>query len=245
MNAKALILVVVLFCFIPNFTNAQRQERYRPLSLRDQLIMKIDSIDRMLLMLHSREHFEAKRKLDGIIQLFDKREFELQQRERTLKDKDLDLQDREQELDDREQTLDDREKALEERGRGDQHRDRDWNNNRDRNKDKPREADILSSISQEDLNQLTAAIDNASFAQDKKGVIRTAAPYHYFMVDQVVRLASKFSFDNDKLDVIETLYPKIIDINKNYLLYNCFTFSDAKNKLEKFIEASNRPPVGR
>jgi hypothetical protein len=60
------------------------------------------------------------------------------------------------------------------------------------------------------------------------------------MVDQVIRLASKFSFDNDKLEVVEMLYPKIIDLNKNYLLYNCFTFSDAKNKLEKFIETNSK-----
>jgi hypothetical protein len=205
--------------------------------------MKIDSVDQIYLSkLYSREHFEAKRKMDGIIQLFDIRESEIQERERALKDKDLDLQEREQDLDDREQALDDREKALDERGKGDH---RDWNRDGDRKKEKVREADIISPISQEDLNQLAATVDNASFAQDKKNVIRTAAPYHYFMVDQVIRLASKFSFDNDKLDVIETLYPKIINIDKNYMLYNCFTFSDAKNKLEKFINDYNKPPVGR
>jgi hypothetical protein len=94
----------------------------------------------------------------------------------------------------------------------------------------------------DDLNQLSQTIDNASFAQDKKKVFKTSVTHYYFTVDQVIHLASKFSFDNDRLDIVELAYPKIIDLDKNYLLYNCFTFSDAKSKLEKFIDDFNKNP---
>ena len=59
-------------------------------------------------------------------------------------------------------------------------------------------------------------------------------------MDEVIKLVSNFAFDNDKLDVIELFYPRLVDLEKNYLLYNCLTFSDGKNKLEKFIDANQK-----
>ena len=233
MNAKTLIVGISLFIFSLNFVNGQKFERHsRLLSLREQIIMKLDSIDQIFLsQLHSREHFEARKKLDGVIVLFDKRESELQERERLLQERERSIQDREQAMQDKE------------RGR-DHHKDNDLDKDtyrdNDRDRDRHKDKDAVVPISQDDMNQLVSAIDNAPFVQDKKNVLKTAYNYHYYMVDQVIRLASKFSFDNDRLDVVEMLYPKIIDLNKNYLLYNCFTFSEAKNKLEKFIEANNK-----
>ncbi len=233
MNTKTLIAGFSLFIFSLNFVNGQKFERHsRLLSLREQIIMKLDSIDQIFLsQLHSREHFEARKKLDGVIVLFDKRESELQERERLLQERERSIQDREQAMQDKE------------RGR-DHHKDNDLDKDtyrdNDRDRDRHKDKDAVVPISQDDMNQLVSAIDNAPFVQDKKNVLKTAYNYHYYMVDQVIRLASKFSFDNDRLDVVEMLYPKIIDLNKNYLLYNCFTFSEAKNKLEKFIEANNK-----
>lgn len=227
----SIICLSILFFFNLNMLTAQKFDRRRQLSIRDQLQMKVDSINQIYLSkLHSREHFEAKRQLDGVIQLFDKREFELQQREQALQE--------------RERILEEREQALQQRNKEwDRDRDNDRDKIRDKNRDHDRADNHPLPISQDEFGQLLQVVDNASFAQDKKRVVKTSVLSHYFMVDQLIRLASKFSFDNDKLEVVETVYPKLLDLDKNYLLYNCFTFSDAKTKLEKFIEENNANPA--
>jgi hypothetical protein len=206
------------------FSNAQRHERGKPMSIKEQILEKLDSIDLVYMSrLRTRDHFEARRRLDAIAQLVDRLTDNLRERELALSDREKALQKREMNLEDKER---DREHFNE--------RDR----NRDREGDRARDKDMVrvSPISMQEFDQLLGAVEKSSFDQDKRKIVNTSSANNYFLIDQVIKLTSKFSFDKDKLDVIEILYPRILDIDKNYLLYNCFTFSDSKNKLERFMQ---------
>lgn len=230
MNTKIYIVIGILLLAIAPFSNAQRHERARPMSIKEQILVKLDSIDLVYMSrLRTRDHFEARRRLDAIAQLVDRLTDNLRERELALSDREKALQKREMALEDRE-------------------RDREHLNERDRNRDRDREGDRnhdkdvvrLSPISMQEFDQLLGAVEQSSFDQDKKKIVKTSSNNNYFLVEQVIKLTSKFSFDKDKLDVIEILYPRVLDLDKNYLLYNCFTFSDSKGKLEKFMEENTR-----
>jgi len=167
--------------------------------------------------------------LDAVAQLVDILSDELRNKEIALAEMEKKLKSRERGYDDR-----DRDKFVDKDRYDDREKDRSIDRDRDRNI--PR----ISPIGIVEFDQLVTSLERTPFDKDKKIIVRTSATNNYFMVDQVIKIASKFSFDNDKLEVIQTLYLKIIDVDKSYLLYNCFTFSDGKNKLEKFIE-SNTP----
>jgi hypothetical protein len=83
--------------------------------------------------------------------------------------------------------------------------------------------------------ELIKTINNSSFQDDKKQIIRSSSNHNFFTVAQVIEIATIYPFDDDRLDVIKTLYPRILDVHKNYLLYNCFKFDSEKEKLERFI----------
>jgi hypothetical protein len=204
MNSKKR-LTIGLFLLCLMVVHAQRHERFKPLSTKDLILMKLDTIDRMYLsQLRPRDHFEASKQLIDVMLLIDRLE-----KEKDNRDKHED--------------------------RGD---NRDWGRNRE--PDTKGGDSYISPMTQQDFDQLLGAIDASSFDRDKKKIISASSLNHYFLIEQVIKIAQKFSFDNDKLEIIEKLYPKITDLDKNYLLYNCFVFSDSKNKLDKFIEENSK-----
>lgn len=227
---KRFLLTAASAILLTSLTIAQRYDSPRPLSPKDRILMSLDSLDRIYLSrLRPREQFGANRMIDRISQSVDRLGRDLEDRERMLQDRERDLRERERNLDDRERALQEKE------------RNRDWRHDgdRDRDHDRAQHDTRVYPIEAQDFEDLVKTVDQAPFARDKKIVVRASAANHFFLIDQVVRLASKFPFDDDRLEVIEAMYPKVLDQDKNYLLYNCFTFSDAKNKLEKFINDFN------
>jgi len=220
MYTRNLIVFCFLFIISISLSNAQRYDRRKPSSVKEQILVKLDSIDQMYLSrLRTRDKFEARRRLDAIAQLVD-------QLSDQLRDKELALAERERMLQKREHDIEERD------------RDRDRTNERDRNRDgmHDRDAARVSPISMQEFDELLRSVEREPFDQDKRNVVSTSSTNNYFLVDQVIKVTSKFSFDKDKLDVIKILYPRILDLDKNYLLYNCFTFSDSKSKLERFMQ---------
>jgi hypothetical protein len=235
---KIRIFTTACFCFLLSIslTNAQsfersaRPDRMRPVTIKEQILMKLDSIDLIYFSrLKTRDKFEARRRLDNIAQLADRMEDQLKERERTLIDRERIVFEKEKEI---QRVEREREKQLD--------REHDFDHNRDKDRNRGKENDRISPISVIEFSQLTESIDGNAFDQDKKKIVRTSSMSNYFLIDQVIKIVAKFSFDKDKLEVIQILYPRILDLDKNYLLYNCFTFSDSKNKLEQFIEENSQ-----
>jgi hypothetical protein len=227
---KRIFLALAFSVFFAGLISAQRNDAPRPMGPRERLLMSLDSLDRFYIgRLKPRDRYGAEQMLDRITNSvkrlgrnMEERERDLDNREQALRDKERDLQEREAAIREREQDR----AWRHDRDKGD---DRDYNRSNDDRRRQPEAMD------DRDFQMLLASVEQAPFTQDKVKVIRTSAMNNYFFIDQVIKLTSKLPFDGDKLEVVETLYPKILDVDKNYLLYNCITFSDSKNKLEKFI----------
>ena len=230
MTIKILSVASLFFILIFTSSNAQKFERSRPKNIKEQILIKLDSIDLIYFSsLRTREKFEARRKLDNIVMLVDKLEDQIKEKENEIMERERMVSDREKEMLSKE-----RERDL------DHNRNRDRDRDHDKDRDRQKEDIRISPINLQEFDQLIQSIERTAFDQDKKKIIRTSSMNNYFLVDQVIKIAAKFSFDNDKLDIIEVLYLRILDQDKNYMLYNCFTFSDSKNKLENFIMEQNK-----
>jgi hypothetical protein len=90
-------------------------------------------------------------------------------------------------------------------------------------------------ISEPQFQRLVNAIAKESFGDGKLRVLESAAPSQYFLVSQVQRILTKFSFGNDKLKAVRVLWPRVLDRENGYQLYQSFTFQGEKDQLREII----------
>jgi hypothetical protein len=92
-------------------------------------------------------------------------------------------------------------------------------------------------ISDSDFNGLVESVKSEGFDSDKIGIITIAADYHYFTVEQVLRLVNLFVMSDSKIDVVKITYPNVIDKNNSHRLISAFTFSSDKEEVKKIINS--------
>ena len=81
----------------------------------------------------------------------------------------------------------------------------------------------------EDFRMMCKVVEDASFSDKMIGVIKVACISSYFTSKQCAQLLSMFSFENDKLEALKVLHPRMLDIDAKPILKQ-FTFSDNKDK---------------
>ncbi|NTX12445.1 DUF4476 domain-containing protein [Myxococcus sp. CA051A] len=79
------------------------------------------------------------------------------------------------------------------------------------------------------------AISRETFTDDKLRVLNTGLQNNYLLVSQVMRLMDRFSFNDDKLNVLRAVKARILDTENNYQLYNAFTFSTDKKRAQEIL----------
>lgn len=99
----------------------------------------------------------------------------------------------------------------------------------------PPPAPVVQPIPEARLRKLTEAMARESFAREKLVVLRDASQYDNFLVGQTRPLLEQFAFSNDKLEAIRILWPRVLDRNNSFQLYEMFTFSSDKEKLRRII----------
>jgi hypothetical protein len=90
-------------------------------------------------------------------------------------------------------------------------------------------------VSEDQLQSLMRAIQKESFGDGKLRVLESAAPTQYFLVPQVMKILQKFSFGEDKLDAVRVLWPRVLDRENAYQLYQAFSFPAEKDELKGII----------
>jgi hypothetical protein len=99
----------------------------------------------------------------------------------------------------------------------------------------PQPVPSVQPISDGQLQQLMAAIGKEPFGDGKMRVLESAAQSQYFLVPQVLKLLGRFSFGDDKLDAVRTLWPKVLDRENSFQLYQAFNFQGEKDQLKQII----------
>lgn len=88
--------------------------------------------------------------------------------------------------------------------------------------------------------RLLEQIEGASFTSDKKQIVEMAKTHNLFTTEQVKGIARKMTFDRDKMWVLKTLYPYIIDRDKAFTLQEELSHSSSKKEFSKFVTDYDR-----
>jgi len=91
-------------------------------------------------------------------------------------------------------------------------------------------------ISELDFNNLYNSVQNEKFSDTKMRTLKTSSNFHpYFSSEQVKRLAMLFTNDNDKLECVKHLAPKVLDAQNLPFIKDVFTFNTTKEDYLKFL----------
>lgn len=99
----------------------------------------------------------------------------------------------------------------------------------------PPPAPVVQPINDNRLRRLTDAVARESFSREKLTVLREAAPHDHFLVGQTRMLLEQFTFANDRLEAVRILWPRVLDRNNSFQLYEAFVHSSDKKKLRQII----------
>ncbi|MFL5345963.1 MAG: DUF4476 domain-containing protein [Hyalangium sp.] len=99
----------------------------------------------------------------------------------------------------------------------------------------PAPVPAVQPVSEAQLQQLLAAISREKFGDGKMQVLESAAGSQYFLVPQVLKILQKFSFGDDKLNAVRALWPRVLDQNNGFQLYQAFSFQGEKDQLREII----------
>jgi len=91
-------------------------------------------------------------------------------------------------------------------------------------------------ISNQDFTGICDAITKESFESTKLEMAKTFFGVKQFSSAQAVTVAKLFSMERNKLDFAKFAYPKIIDKQSYYKMYDVFSFSSSKKELSEFIK---------
>ncbi len=83
--------------------------------------------------------------------------------------------------------------------------------------------------------RLLAAVESESFADAKLIILRDAAAYKWFTVDQVVAFMGAMTFGKDKVEAAAMLHPRVLDLENWYRVYGVLTFDSEKQELRKRV----------
>ena len=85
------------------------------------------------------------------------------------------------------------------------------------------------------FKRLNEAVAKETFVEDKMRVLTMAAGDNYFLISQVAQVMNHFAFSQDKLAVVRSLKPRILDPENGYNLYSAFSFSSDKKRLQEIL----------
>ena len=97
-----------------------------------------------------------------------------------------------------------------------------------------------SQRAEEGFDEFIRDIQRKPFKDDKIRFIQDAARRNYFTTDQARRVLQLFSWDDDKLTVLEALAPRLRDAFNAHQLVDLFTFSSAKERARQILGYRSR-----
>ncbi len=79
---------------------------------------------------------------------------------------------------------------------------------------------------------------SCSFQSDLVKMLESIAPYNYFTMSQLQTLLKDQTSDDKRLAVLEHVFPRLLDKNNWFMLYDFFTFQSSKDKVKSIAEAN-------
>lgn len=105
--------------------------------------------------------------------------------------------------------------------------------NRDRKPQK--RPDRARAMRNDDFSMMYKIVKNVSFDNNKIDIIRVACIGSSFSSKQCAKLLALLSFDDNKLEALNILAPKLVETDNYNKILNQFSFSSSKEKATKIL----------
>ncbi|GIV32730.1 MAG: hypothetical protein KatS3mg031_0265 [Chitinophagales bacterium] len=89
-----------------------------------------------------------------------------------------------------------------------------------------------------DFSNLLRSIEMKTFESTRVNIAREAIDHYYFTSEQVKQLASLFTFESSRLEIAQYAYPKVVDPERYYIVYDVFTFESSIHRLQSALAAA-------
>lgn len=76
---------------------------------------------------------------------------------------------------------------------------------------------------------------NEPFKDDRMKLLNAALAGSDFTSAQCLQLTKLYTFDDDRMEIMKTMYPRIVDKEAFFTVINTLTFSSSKEKMKDFI----------
>ena len=95
-------------------------------------------------------------------------------------------------------------------------------------------------MSDKDFQYLYKTIKKKSFDRDRLELLSVGVLDNYFSCRQCAKLLSLYSFDKDKLKVLDIMAKHIVDLDNAYLILDSFRFESDRRKAANMLKLRRR-----
>ena len=104
-----------------------------------------------------------------------------------------------------------------------------------RNKREQKKPILLRVMRDNDFSMVYRVVKNTSFDKNKIDIIRVACIGSNFSSNQCAKLLSLLSFDENKLEALEVMAPKVVDDRNYNKIMKQFSFKSSREKVAKIL----------
>lgn len=91
-------------------------------------------------------------------------------------------------------------------------------------------------LSSADFDRLVARVKGTMSSNDAVEVVRSAARSSFFTVDQAIVLLKACSFESTRVEMAVALYPRVVDLNRWFLIDEAFEYSSSRQAVRQRVE---------
>lgn len=95
-------------------------------------------------------------------------------------------------------------------------------------------------MNERDFKELYNKVKAKPFKDDQLELLAVGAVNNFFTCNQCIRLMSIYTFDDDKLKVVELLAPHIVDRENYEDIIDSLSFLSSEEKVRKLFSGSRR-----
>lgn len=111
--------------------------------------------------------------------------------------------------------------------------DNNWNNNNNEWNNNDWTNRVMNTQS---FDRFKESLKNEAFDNTRINIAKQVINSNYFTTAQVKEVVQLFSFENNKLDIAKYAYKNTIDKQDYFTVADCFTFSNNKDELMRYIQ---------
>ena len=101
--------------------------------------------------------------------------------------------------------------------------------------DSPQKTQLQKQLDKKKFDEVLKMIEQESFGEGKNAILSMVIGENGLSTEQIRRILTTYSFDDNKLEALKMCYPSVVDPENYYTLASVFTFASSKKKMAAFL----------